>query len=340
LLFVFGLQQEVDMALKGDAVRKKIVELLQNNTEGYTSGEDVSHVFSISRAAVSKHVKVLRDQGHEIESVTGKGYRLLRKAEKLTEVIVQQGLETRIFGQRGMHYMASVGSTNLEAMQLAFANAPEGTVVVADEQTGGRGRQGRTWHSPAGCGLYVSVVLRPDIAPNEAPIITLLTNVVTAEAVHSVTGIVPVCKWPNDVLIDGCKVAGNLTEIFLSGDSVGHVISGAGINVRPLPEKLVPDLRTVPCSLDEVAGKELSRVALLQAYLTQYEYWYLLTKEQGFAPLLARWKALTDVVGKELTVQVRGETYKGIVTDVSTDGMLVLQSEGGAEHRLFSGDIL
>lgn len=328
------------MASKGNAVREKILELLQEQTVGYTSGEDVSQLLSISRAAVSKHVGVLRGQGHEIEAVTRKGYRLLRKAELLTEEIVQQGLKTKIFGQRGVYYLPSVGSTNLKAMQLAFTDAPEGTVVVADEQTGGRGRQGRTWHSPAGCGLYVSVILRPDIAPNEAPIITLLTNVAAAEAVHSQTGILPVCKWPNDVLIEGCKVAGNLTEIFLSGDVVGHIVSGVGINVRPLPEKLVPDLRTAPCSLEGVAGKSLSRVELLQAYLIRYEYWYLLVKEQGFSPLLTRWKQLTDVVGKELTVQVRGETIQGTVTDVSTDGMLLLRDKNGVEHRLFSGDIL
>ncbi|MEZ6854025.1 biotin--[acetyl-CoA-carboxylase] ligase [Halodesulfovibrio aestuarii] len=328
------------MASKGTAVREKILELLQKNTDGYTSGEDLSQLFSISRAAVSKHVSVLRGQGHEIEAVTRKGYRLLRKAELLTEEVVRQGLNTRLFGQCGVHYLPSVGSTNLEAMQLAFSGAPEGTVVVADEQTGGRGRQGRIWHSPAGCGLYVSVVLRPDIAPNEAPIITLLTNVAAAEAVHEMTGILPVCKWPNDVLIDGCKVAGNLTEIFLSGDVVSHIISGAGINVRPLPKRLVADLRTAPCSLEETAGKSISRVELLQAYLVRYEYWYLLVKEQGFALLLTRWKELTDVVGKELTVEVRGETFQGTVTDVSTDGMLLLQSSDGVEHRLFSGDIL
>ncbi|MEZ0576550.1 biotin--[acetyl-CoA-carboxylase] ligase [Halodesulfovibrio aestuarii] len=328
------------MASKGTAVREKILELLQKNTDGYTSGEDLSQLFSISRAAVSKHVSVLRGQGHEIEAVTRKGYRLLRKAELLTEEVVRQGLKTQLFGQCGVHYLPSVGSTNLEAMQLAFSGAPEGTVVVADEQTGGRGRQGRIWHSPAGCGLYVSVVLRPDIAPNEAPIITLLTNVAAAEAVHEMTGILPVCKWPNDVLIDGCKVAGNLTEIFLSGDVVSHIISGAGINVRPLPKRLVADLRTAPCSLEETAGKSISRVELLQAYLVRYEYWYLLVKEQGFALLLTRWKELTDVVGKELTVEVRGETFQGTVTDVSTDGMLLLQSSDGVEHRLFSGDIL
>lgn len=328
------------MALRGDVVRAKILELLQKNTDRYTSGEDVSQLFSISRAAVSKHVSVLRGQGHEIEAVTRKGYRLVRKAEKMTQDVVRQGLTTIVFGQHDIHYLPSVGSTNLEAMKLALGDAPEGTVVVADEQTGGRGRQGRTWHSPSGCGLYVSVVLRPDIAPNEAPLITLLTNVAAAEAVQDMTGIIPVCKWPNDVLIDGCKVAGNLTEVFLSGDSVGHVISGAGINVAPLPEKLVPELRTVPCSLEEAAGKHISRVELLQAFLTRYEHWYLLVTKQGFAPLLSRWKELTDVVGKELTVQVRGETFSGTVVDVSTDGMLVLQDEDGIEHSLFSGDIL
>lgn len=328
------------MASKGDAIRGKILELLQENTEEYTSGEDISRNFAISRAAVSKHVSVLRGQGHEIEAVTRKGYRLLRMAEQLTEQCVQQGLKTTVFGKRGVTYMPSVGSTNIEAMQLAFMDAPEGALVIADEQTGGRGRQGRTWHSPAGCGLYVSVILRPDIAPNEAPIITLLTNVAAAEAVHDVTGILPVCKWPNDVLIDGCKIAGNLTEIFLSGDSVGHVVSGVGINMRPLPKQIVPELRTTPCSLEEITGKKVSRLQLLQAYLTRYEHWYLLVKEQGFSPLLSRWKELTDVVGKELTVQVRGEMIQGTVTDVSTDGMLVLRNADGEERRLFSGDIL
>lgn len=328
------------MASKGDAVREKILEQLQKSGDEYTSGEELSRLFAISRAAVSKHVSVLRGQGHVIEAVTRKGYRLLRKAESLSADVVRDGLATSVFGQCAFYYYPSVGSTNLEAMQLAFAEAPEGTVVVADEQTGGRGRQGRTWHSPAGYGLYVSVILRPDIAPNAAPIITLLTNVAAAEAVHDVTGAPTVCKWPNDVLIHGCKIAGNLTEVVLSGDAVGHVIAGAGINVRPLPPSVVTGLRTKPCSLEEAAGKRVSRVVLLQAYLSRYEYWYNSLIEEGFAPVLARWKELTDVVGKRLKVQVRGEALEGEVVDVSTDGMLIMKDDDGKEHQLFSGDIL
>ena len=328
------------MASKGEAIREQLLELLMKNTDRYTSGEDVSRVFSISRAAVSKHVGVLRRQGHEIEAMTRKGYRLLRKAEMLDAETVRSGLTTTIFGQRGFYYLPSVGSTNIEAMKLAFADAPEGTVVVADEQTGGRGRQGRSWRSPAGCGLYVSIILRPDIAPNEAPIITLLTNVVAAEAVADVTGVTPVCKWPNDVLINGCKVSGNLTESVLTGDSVGHVIAGVGINVSPLPVELTAALRTTPCSLEEVTGRKISRAVLLRAYLARYEHWYVRVREEGLVPLIARWKELTDVIGKELTVTLRGTVYTGIVEDVSADGMLVLRTKDGEEHRLFSGDIL
>lgn len=373
-------------------LRGIIQEVLREAAGAWVSGEELSQRLGISRAAVSKHMHALRDSGHGIEAVTRKGYRLICEPDSLASDIVRGGLRTTVFGQRDYLYLPSTASTNMEAMSLALRGAPEGTVVVADEQTQGRGRKGRTWHSPAGSGLYVSLVLRPNLEPEAAPVVTLLTNVVIAETIAALTGITPVCKWPNDVLIQGRKVAGNLTEVFLVADSVGHIVTGAGINVLPLPASEQATLRTPPISLTEAAREPFAagkpdrhtgtshatatvrhnaaiaesrvpetlptedihntsraiipptRLALLRSFLEHYETWYGMLQQQGIAPVIARWKELTDVVGRHLHVETKSGIVEGIVTDVTEDGMLVLRRKGGAadgqEVRLFSGDIV
>ncbi|UZP66736.1 biotin--[acetyl-CoA-carboxylase] ligase [Desulfovibrio mangrovi] len=337
-------------------IRGIIREVLRAAAGGWVSGEELSRRLGISRAAVSKHMRVLREEGHGIESVTRKGYRLLCEPDSLQPEVVRAGLQTSVFGRGEFLYLPSTASTNMEAMALALRGAPEGTVVVADEQTQGRGRKGREWRSPAGGGLYVSLVLRPDIAPEAAPVVTLLTNVVIAETVAELTGVTPVCKWPNDVLVHGRKVAGNLTEVFMVADSVAHIVTGAGINVRPLPESVRSGLRTPPISLAEALGSvpaaeapavavtggdcSISRLAVLRVFLAQYERWYRRMQAEGITPVIARWKELTDVVGRTLRVEARHGLVEGVVTDVTDDGMLVLRTADGREELLFSGDIV
>lgn len=322
-------------------IRAVILDMLRAADGEWISGEELSRRLGISRAAISKHMRVLRDQGHGMEAVTRKGYRLVGEPDSLSPDIVRAGLDTGVFGRREFLHLASTPSTNMEAMSLALHGAPEGSMVVADAQTQGRGRKGRSWQSPPGCGVYVSLVLRPRLEPEAAPVVTLLTNVVIAETIAALTGLTPVCKWPNDVLINGRKVSGNLTEVFLVADSVGHIVTGAGINVHPLPADAGAGLRTPPISLAEaVDGPVPSRLAVLRAFLEQYERWYAVLQEQGIRPVIIRWKQLTDVVGRHLHVETKNGLVEGTVTDVTDDGMLVLRQEDGQEVRLFSGDIV
>ncbi|GFM35020.1 biotin--[acetyl-CoA-carboxylase] ligase [Desulfovibrio subterraneus] len=341
-------------------IRGILREVLRDAGGDWVSGEELSRRLGVSRAAVSKHMRVLREEGHGIESVTRKGYRLICEADSLQPEVVRAGLRTQSFGRGEFLHLPTTASTNMEAMALALRGAPEGTVVVADEQTQGRGRKGREWRSPAGYGLYVSLVLRPELTPEAAPVVTLLTNVVIAETLAELTGITPVCKWPNDVLLHGRKVAGNLTEVFMVADSVAHIVTGAGINVHPLPETARSGLRTPPISiaeavrvtgegekpLPESGGEEapatcaISRLSLLRAFLAQYEHWYRRMQAEGIAPVIARWKELTDVVGRTLRVEARLGVVEGVVTDVTADGMLVLRTADGREEQLFSGDIV
>lgn len=329
------------MACTNESTRSAILSALQQAENVWLSGEKICATLGISRAAVSKHIRHLREQGYSIESAPRRGYLLLHEADLLTAEAVQPGLQTTTFGKSGYVYLPTTQSTNMEAMARAIQGAPEGTVIVADEQTGGRGRKGRVWASPAGAGLYISLILRPDIPPEAAPIITLLANVVTAETILSLTGVTPVCKWPNDVLIKDRKVSGNLTESFLIADSVGHVVTGTGINISAHEKSLPQEMRSVATSLQAASGNmEISRKMVLHEYLQQYERWYTTFTHEGISPVMRRWKTLTNVLGQYKKVVVRNNMLEGEIIDVDTDGFLLLREKTGKIHRLFSGDIL
>ena len=306
----------------------------------WRSGEELSRLLGVSRAAVAKHVRTLRGEGHQIEAMTRRGYRLLAEADVLTVDGVRRGLRTVCFGQGDFVLLDRTDSTNREAALLALGGAPEGAVVVASEQTAGRGRTGRPWVSPAGVGVYVSLVLRPRLAPQAAPLVTLLTAVAVAEAVAEVTGLAPRAKWPNDVLLHGRKVSGNLTEVSTVADVVSHVVTGAGINVNTRVEDLPEDLREKATSLAIELGRPVSRVDVLRAFLERAEHWYAALREGDPGPVIARWKELSAIVGTPLRVGTPHGVVEGLVADVDPDGLLRLVDAGGREHRLHAGDVI
>jgi len=300
------------------------------------SGERLAAQLGLSRAAVWKRVHRLKDQGYVIEGSPRRGYRLLAVPDKLLPEEVLQGLQTRVF-TGPVHHFETLNSTNDLAKELAVQGAPEGAFVVAETQTGGRGRLGREWNSPPGVGLYVSLVLRPMLPPMELPQITLTTAVAVVRAVRRVAGLAPGIKWPNDLLINGRKLGGILTEMETESDRIRHVVVGLGLNVNN-PE-FPPELAATATSLTLTAGRAFSRVHLLQAWLEEFEALYDRFLNQGFPEILEEWKDYTVTLGRAVTVRQGPREISGQATDVAPDGALLLKTANGEMVRVTSGEI-
>jgi BirA family biotin operon repressor/biotin-[acetyl-CoA-carboxylase] ligase len=300
------------------------------------SGEKLAAQLGLSRAAVWKRIQRLKAQGYAIEGSPRRGYRLLAVPDKLLPEEILLGLRTRrLTGP--VHHYETLGSTNDLAKDLAARGAPEGTVVVAETQTGGRGRLGREWDSPAGVGLYASLVLRPMLPPLELPQITLTTAVAVVRALRRAAGVTPGIKWPNDLLLDGKKLGGILTEMESESDRIRHVVVGLGLNVNN--PGFPPQLAATATSLALATGKTYARVDLLKAWLEEFEGLYERFLHQGFPEILEEWKAAAVTLGQAVTVRQGPRTIAGQALDVAADGALLLRTADGDVVRVTSGEI-
>ena len=300
------------------------------------SGEALAARLGLSRAAVWKRINRLKAQGYAIVGSPRRGYRLLAATDRLLPAEIALGLQARrLTGP--VHHFDEVASTNDLAKELAAQGAPEGTLVVAEAQTGGRGRLGRQWESPAGTGLYVSLLLRPPLPPTEMPQITLTTAVAVARAVTRVTGVAPGIKWPNDLLLDDRKLGGILTEMETESEQIRHVVVGLGLNVNN--PAFTKELEPIATSLALATGRRHSRLKILQAWLEEFEELYGRFLAREFAGILDEWRRLTVTLGRRVTVRQGPVTICGQALDVAPDGALLVETEAGEVVRVTSGEI-
>jgi BirA family biotin operon repressor/biotin-[acetyl-CoA-carboxylase] ligase len=251
-----------------------------------------------------------------------------------------QAVAQRLSGRRiggSLHFRPSVDSTNRVAAELARQGAPEGTVVLADGQTAGRGRLQRGWQSPPGCNLYLSILLRPAVALEDLAQITLLAGVAVADAVAAECPAGVSIKWPNDLLIRGRKVCGILTEMRSDGGSPALIV-GIGLNVNIRVGAFDPTHRTSATSLREETGRELAREDLFLAVCESFASWYDLFLREGFEPLRLAWLARSDMAGKRVRVRFREEVREGVVAGIDQDGALLLADGQGKVVRIVAGD--
>lgn len=315
-----------------------MLDILREHRGAYISGEEISRRLSISRTAVWKQINKLREEGYEFEAVSRKGYRLVFAPDKLEEGDVLEGLQTKSFG-RHLNLMEVTSSTQEAARLLAEEGAPEGTLVIAEEQTGGRGRQGKRWYSPARKGIWMSLLLRPQRPLSFAPQLTLLTAVAVCRAIRKVTGVDAGIKWPNDLLVQGKKICGILIESVGEDERIKYCIAGIGIDVNVELEELPTELHTVATSLKIESGQTQSRATLISAVMNELEQLYNLYEEEGFAPIGHLWEALSVTLGKRVTVKTpRGET-EGTAEALDESGALVLLDDKGNHITIFSGDV-
>jgi len=317
----------------------RLLSWLKAHKDQWVPGEGISASLGISRTAVWKQINNLKAEGHRIQSVPRKGYRLTAMAELMAAEQIQAHLQTRILGRPALEVLKAIDSTNLRAKALAGQGAAEGTVVVADAQTHGRGRRGRTWFSPPGRSLYASIVLRPPLAPAQAPQITLMTAVAVAKCLQEAAQLDARIKWPNDILVGDKKIAGILTEISTEMDMVDYVVVGLGINVNTRRSEMPEEIQEIATSVAIETGQEANRAELLCKLLSRFEACYDLLKTSGFGPVMAQWREMTDIIGQHVYVDVLDKRHTGVVAFVDDDGVLVLKDHQGQLHRIFSGDV-
>jgi BirA family biotin operon repressor/biotin-[acetyl-CoA-carboxylase] ligase len=252
---------------------------------------------------------------------------------------LQNGLVCQRLGVKFHHYL-EIDSTNTHARQLAESGAAEGEIVIAEQQTHGRGRLGRNWISPAFDNLYLSVVLRPELPPAHAPQITLMAAVALADTVACFTPGPPAIKWPNDILVHGKKLAGILTESSLTAERINYVILGIGVNIN-FPHALMPEaIRGRATSLMECAGRAVSREAFLGRLIQHLDRCYGILGEAGFDRIAPRWEAYFSLLGKRVRVEMGDETIAGVAKGIDNDGALIVEGERGQFHRIFAGDVV
>lgn len=319
--------------------KEQLLAFLREEKGQWVSGESLSRKMAVSRTAVWKHILRLKEEGYVIESSRRKGYRFRQASDLLLAHEIRAGLQTLVFGKKDIVYFRETDSTNLRAKELADSGAPEGTVVVAEGQTEGRGRRGRTWFSPAGEGIYVSIILRPVLSPNEAPRLTLLAAVAAAESLLHLAPLGIRIKWPNDIMVGGKKLAGILTQISTEMDAVDYIVVGIGINVNTPPKGFPDDLRDRATSILAETKKPFPRIALLRLYLETLEDRYEAFRQSGFLPILERWKELSDIIGRSIRVEMLNRRWTGVALDVDQEGALILRGPDGITQRIVSGDV-
>ncbi|MCP8968779.1 biotin--[acetyl-CoA-carboxylase] ligase [Ectobacillus ponti] len=320
------------------SIRQQLLEVFSEADGEFVSGQTISEKLGCSRTAIWKHMEDLRREGYELEAVRRLGYRIAKKPDKVTNNEISLGLQTEVIG-RHIHYEETVDSTQKIAARLAFEGAPEGTVVVAEEQTAGRGRLSRIWHSPKGTGVWMSIILRPAIPVQQAPQLTLLAAVSVAQAIEQVTGLSVGIKWPNDILIGGKKAVGILTELQADPDQVNAVIIGIGVNVNQQREHFAEEILPIATSLAIEAGTAFPRASLMQAVFLQLEKLYKEYLTNGFGIIKLLWESYAISIGREITARTVTSTIVGTAKGITEEGVLLLEDRDGRIHAIHSADI-
>ncbi|WP_026694849.1 biotin--[acetyl-CoA-carboxylase] ligase [Peribacillus kribbensis] len=319
-------------------LRKKLLQTFHEAGGSFVSGQNLADSLGCSRTAVWKHIEDLRKDGYEIEAVRKKGYKISRSPEKLSDNSVLMGLQTDIIG-KNILYFESLPSTQKRAHDLAGSGAADGTLVLADEQTEGKGRLLRSWHSAKGKGIWMSLIIKPNIPMQKAPQLTLLSAVAIVQAIEEVTPLSPSIKWPNDILINGKKVTGILTELQAEADRIHSVIIGIGINVNQTLDDFPDEIRKTASSLSIEAASPFSRTILIQSFLKKFEVLYRLFLKEGFHPIKLLWESYAVSLGRQIKATTLSGTLYGQAMGITNEGVLLLKDEQGEIHHIYSADI-
>jgi BirA family biotin operon repressor/biotin-[acetyl-CoA-carboxylase] ligase len=315
-----------------------LLSLLEAESGEYVSGEEISRKLGVSRTAVWKQVRKLESDGYVIQAVPRLGYRLTGRPSKLSVHDLLPKLNTRQFG-RNLRLFNSVTSTQDELRALAEQGAPEGTLVISEQQTSGRGRMGRSWLSPAGKGIWMSLLLRPSVPLHLTPHLTLLAAVALCRAISKLVPISIGIKWPNDLLVEGRKISGILLESAAEDERLRYVVVGMGISANLDMEDYPEELLTKAISLKMASGGEVDRSELIAVIMEEFERLYELYLEQGFAPIRSLWEAHSVTLNHTTLLHTPQGQIRGIPRGLDDMGGLRVEIEDGIYRTVYSGEI-
>lgn len=317
--------------------KRTVIDILRESDD-FVSGEAISDVLGISRNAVHKHVKSLRKRGYRIVGVSRRGYRLDDEPARLSMGHVTQRTEHSMFGH-SFRYHDEIESTNLEAKTLALKGAPEGTVVVAEAQSAGRGRLGRRWTSPAGKGLLFSVILRPTLPMSEAPLLTIVAATAAAEAIDKYVPTAVSIKWPNDLFIGDRKVGGILMEVSGEQDEVDWIVLGIGLNVNTEFSELPVALRRSATSLKIASGDLVDRSDVLASLLLGLDAHYQAALRNGFEKALSAFRERDYLLSRTISIETRQGPVIGAAAGIDDRGALLVELPHRRVRSFHSGDV-
>ena len=306
---------------------------------GYLSGEDIASKIGVSRTAVWKAIGQLRKNGYVIQSSQSRGYKLLSSPDLCLPDLRAALLKSAKKREHELFYFETAASTNIIAMDMAANGCAEGAILIADTQTAGKGRLGRTWLSPPGRNLYMSMVVRPDIPPRDATALTLLSAVACASAITDHCGVPVSIKWPNDLIAGGRKIGGILTEIRADIDRIYHAVVGIGINVNLSSEELPAEIRQIATSVLIESNRSFNRTALAAEIIMEFDKWYGLLVIHGKKLIMEKWIELSATIGKQVRVAVGDLIYEGTAEGIDDEGLLIVKLADGSNRKFSAGDV-
>ncbi|MEY8353696.1 biotin--[acetyl-CoA-carboxylase] ligase [Lachnospiraceae bacterium 54-53] len=316
-------------------MKAEILKLLRESS-GYLSGQELCERFGVSRTAVWKVIRQLEEEGYQIEAVRNKGYHLIDSCDIMTKTEIESCIRG-VFG-RQVDYHPAIDSTNTRAKRLAEEGAPSGTLVVADCQNAGKGRRGRAWVSPSGKNVFMSIILRPDILPSSASMLTLVAALAVYEGIRKATGLSGAIKWPNDIVAGGKKLCGILTEMSAELEGIHYVVVGIGINANM--EEFPEEVEQTATSLFLETGQKVRRSRLIAAVMEAFEQYYEEFISQGdLSGLISVYNKHMANAGKEVRVLDPAGDYTGRALGINGKGELLVELQSGEVRHVISGEV-
>ena len=317
-------------------MKDKVLETLYEKKGEYVHINHIASQLEIPVSEVEEHVTSLKNEGYIIEVSSDEEFKLKEDLTLLLPHKLKDSLKTNYIGKE-IHYFREVDSTNEVAKKLAREGAPEGTIVIAESQSRGKGRRGKKWVSPLG-GAWLSIILRPNTLPINAPQLTFIAGVAAAKTIKEEYGLDAGIKWPNDVLIDDKKVCGALTEISTEINTIDYIVTGIGIDANIDVNLLPPELKETTTSLKSELNKEISRMILVQKFLGNFEVMYDEFNKGNFQEILRKWRQLSKTIGRQVEIRKGTEFVRGEAVGVNSKGALILELEDGTLKKIISGE--
>ena len=316
-------------------MKAAILKILRE-TGDYVSGQEICEKLGVSRTAVWKVIRQLQEEGYQVDAARSRGYRIIDGPDVMTAEEVESLLDTEWAGKPVVYY-PETDSTNIRIRHLGDEGAPHGTLAVADRQTAGRGRRGRTWESPGGSCIYMSILLRPDLAPEKAPMLTLVMACGVAEGIMDCADVKVQIKWPNDIIVSGKKLAGILTEMSTQVDYINHVTVGVGINVNV--QNFPEEIQTATSLLSET-GTQTKRAPVIAAVMKHFEENYkIFMQTEDMSGPMEKYSSLLVNQGREVLILEKDAEYKAYAEGINQKGELVVRREDGTVENICAGEV-